>query len=316
MTGYSERLLKKDSGMCRRTKGEKMGAWINKNTKYIFTLPTLIFIILLIAYPMYYTLRLSFYDWGMSIKNAPEFIGLDNYKELLIDPRFWSAFGRTIAYTAAAVSLETFFGVIIGLMLGKIKKGVGAIRTIFLMPMVATPVAVGIIWKLIYDPTIGLANNFLKWAGLPTSSWFGNADTVFSSLIIMDVWEWTPMITLMVFAGVSGLSSDVFESAKVDGATEFQTIRKIKLPLLMPTILMAVLLRMIDALKTFDQIYSTTGGGPGYSSENLNILTYRNAFEYFYMGKACALLVIFFTVVLGVALIYSTFKKKVEGRYE
>jgi len=293
-----------------------MKAWVNKNTKYIYTLPTILFIILLVAYPIYYTVHLSFFDWGMSAIKAPEFIGLNNYKELLGDSRFWDAFWRTIAYTATAVSIETILGVTIGLMLGKIKRRVNVIRTVFLMPMVATPVVVGIVWKLIYDPTIGIANSFLRLVGLPTNAWFGSSSTVFHSLIIMDVWEWTPMIMLMVLAGVSGLSSDVFESAKVDGASEFQIVRKITLPLLMPTILMAVLLRMIDALKTFDQIYSTTSGGPGYSSENLNILTYRYAFQYFYMGKACALLVIFFVIVLGFALLYSSFKRTIEKRYE
>ncbi|MCD7737314.1 MAG: sugar ABC transporter permease [Lachnospiraceae bacterium] len=293
-----------------------MSKWVDKHAKWIYPLPTVIFILLCVTYPLLYTLDLSFYDWGMSSIKPKEFIGIQNYIEIFSDSRFWDAFWRTIAYTVIAVSIETVFGIAIALLLGKIKRATGLIRTIFLLPMVATPVAVGIVWKLIYEPTIGLANMFLKALGLPASTWLSGSDTVFQSLIIIDVWQWTPMIMLMVLAGISGLSEDVFESARVDGANERQLITKIQLPLLAPTILMAVLLRVIDALKTFDIIYSTTSGGPGYSSENLNILSYRYAFEYFYMGKASALLVIFFVLVMAVAVVYMIVKNRIERRYE
>jgi len=286
-----------------------MKKWVNKNIQYIFIMPTIIFILVLVTYPILYTLRISMSTWKMGANEAIDFVGLSNYIEFFKDERFWDAFGRTIAYTIIAVGLETIIGVSIALLVGKIKKRTNVVRTIFLLPMVATPVAVGILWKLMYDPTIGIFNMALEALGLPTSTWLSSSDTVFGSLILMDVWEWTPMIMLMVLAGMSGLGEDIFESAKVDGASELQVITKITLPMLAPTILMAVLLRMIDALKTFDQIYSTTSGGPGYSSENLNILSYRYAFEYFYMGKACALLIIFFVVVLLFALLYVVVKK-------
>ncbi|MBC8572758.1 carbohydrate ABC transporter permease [Jingyaoa shaoxingensis] len=293
-----------------------MAKWVNKNIKWIFTAPTIIFILLCVTYPILYTLQLSFCEWGMSANIPKKFVGLQNYIEIFSDSRFWDAFWRTINYTLIAVAIETILGVAIALLLGKITRHTGIIRTVFLLPMVATPVAVGMVWKLIYDPTIGLANLILRKVGLPTSAWLGSSDTVFSSLIIIDIWQWTPMVMLMVLAGISGLGADVFESAKVDGANEMQLITRIQLPLLAPTILMAILLRVIDALKTFDIIYSTTTGGPGYSSENLNILSYRNAFEYFYMGKASALLIVFFIVVLVVAILYMLLKARIERRYE
>ena len=136
------------------------------------------------------------------------------------------------------------------------------------------------------------------------------------ALIIIDVWQWTPSIMLMVLAGLSGMDDQVLESARVDGANEWNIITKITLPILTPTIMMAILLRLIDCLKTFDIIYSTTTGGPGYASENLNILSYRNAFEYLQMGKASALLVVFFVVVCGFALLFSFFRKRLERRFE
>jgi len=293
-----------------------MKRWVNKHIQHIFMAPTIIFVLALVTFPIVYTIRISMSTWTMGTAESIDFVGLHNYVDFLKDERFWNAFARTISYTLIAVGVEMVLGVAIALLISKIKKRTNIVRTVFLLPMVATPVAVGILWKLMYDPTIGVFNMILSALGLPTSSWLSSSGSVFSSLIIMDIWEWTPMIMLMVFAGISGLGDDMFESAKVDGANERQTIFKITLPLLAPTILMAVLLRMIDALKTFDQIYSTTSGGPGYSSENLNILSYRYAFEYFYMGKACALLMIFFLVVLAFALLYLVAKKWIERRYQ
>ena len=288
----------------------------NKGAKYIFTLPTLIFVVVCVSYPMLYTLDLSFHDWKMSANIAKEFVGLQNFLDFLEDKRFWGAFWRTIYFTFVAVTVEGVLGVVFALLLDKIKRGSNVIRTVFLMPMVATPVAVGILWKLIFDPTIGLANQILRFLGLPVSSWLGSAETVMQSLMIIDIWQWTPSIMLMVLAGLSGLDSQVVESARVDGANEMQIIGRIKLPILLPTIMMSVLLRLIDCLKTFDIVYSTTTGGPGYSSENLNILSYKYAFEYFQMGKACTLLLIFFVVVCGFALLFTMFRRRLERRFE
>jgi len=288
----------------------------NKRIQYAFMAPTILFIIVLVTFPIIYTIRISMSSWQMGSNEAIDFIGLSNYAEFLTDSRFWDAFGRTILYTVIAVSIEAILGILIALMVGRIKKGTNIVRTIFLLPMVATPVTIGILWKLMYDPTIGLFNMILTAVGLPKGTWLSSSSTVFPSLILMDVWEWTPMVMLMILAGMSGLGEDIFESARVDGANERQMVFKITLPMLAPTILMAILLRMIDCLKTFDQIYSTTSGGPGYSSENLNILSYRYAFEYFYMGKACALLILFFIVVFAFALLYMFARKWVERRYE
>lgn len=280
------------------------------------TIPTIAFILICVIYPLFYTFRLSFFDWRMSANVAQEFVGLGNYIELFTDSRFLNAFWRTIWFTFVAVSIETVCGVAFALLLNKIKRGSNVIRTVFLMPMVATPVAVGILWKLIYDPTIGLANNILSTLHLPTGTWLGSSATVMISLIIIDIWQWTPNIMLIVLAGLSGMDESVIESARIDGANEWQLIRRITLPILTPTIMMAVLLRLIDCLKTFDIIYTTTTGGPGYASENLNILSYKYAFDYLQMGDACCSLVVFFVVVCGFALLFSAFRRKIERRYE
>ena len=162
--------------------------------------------------------------------------------------------------------------------------------------------AVGIVFNLFYDPTIGLANFVLQSIGLPQGLWVSNAATVIPSLILVDVWQWTPMITLIVLAGLAGLSEEPIEAARVDGASEWQILRLVTLPMVMPVILTAVILRLIDALKTFDIIFAMTGGGPGYASETLNIMGFKYSFEYFRMGQSSVILVVLFCVVFGCSL--------------
>ncbi|HEX7057561.1 MAG TPA: sugar ABC transporter permease, partial [Bacilli bacterium] len=187
-------------------------------------------------------------------------------------------------------------------------------KTLFLLPMVATPVAMGLVWMLIYEPTIGAANVLLKSLGLHPLLWLGSKAQVIPSLVIIDIWQWTPMITLIVMAGMSTLPSDPYEAADVDGATRWQKIYYITLPLLKPTILVAVMLRLIDVLKQFDTIYATTQGGPNYASETLNLYTYVVGFQYFKLGYASALLVVFFAIVLGFTLLMIAFRKRMEAR--
>ena len=171
-------------------------------------------------------------------------------------------------------------------------------KLLLLLPLVATPVAIGISWNLFYDPTIGLANHVLRLVGLAPIRWVYDAATVLPSLAIVDIWQWTPMITLIVLAGLAGLSSEPYESARVDGASSAQILRRITIPMVMPTILTAAILRSIDALKTFDIIFAMTGGGPGYTSETLNIMAFKYSFEYFRMGQSSVILVFLFLLVL------------------
>ena len=201
------------------------------------------------------------------------------------------------------------------MMLHKVKRHQSLLRTGFIFPMVATPLAMGYVWRMMYDPTTGLFNAALRYFGLPTSPWLTSTKTVFSSLAVMEIWHGTPLIILVVLAGLSGLNADYYESAKIDGANSVQIFFRITLPLLMPTITMGVMLRGIDVLKLYDLIYATTGGGPKRASENLNLLVYTYAFDYLDMGKACALMLIFFIIVLTFALICIFFKRRLERRF-
>ncbi|MBI9093551.1 MAG: sugar ABC transporter permease [Sphaerochaeta sp.] len=277
-------------------------SFVERNLRYLFPLPAVLFVVVLMVFPVCYTFFLSFTDWSLTSGKPLNIVAFKSYIDVLKEPRFLAALGRTFYFTFGAVIFEMVLGVALALILNRSFVGKGVVKTLLLLPLVATPVAIGIVWNLFYDPTIGILNYVLSVFGLPQSGWVSETKSVMPSLILVDIWQWTPMITIIVLAGLAGLSSEPYESAKVDGANARQVLFKITLPMLMPTILTAVILRAIDALKTYDIIYAMTGGGPGYASENLNILAFKYSFEYFRMGQSAVMLVFLFIVVMGFSL--------------
>ncbi|MFD0679851.1 MULTISPECIES: carbohydrate ABC transporter permease [unclassified Paenibacillus] len=287
-------------------------SWFDRNIKWIYTMPALLFVLIMMVFPIVYTFRISFYEWSMSATTPPKWVGLSNYTTLLSDGRFWDSVFNTFYFTIVALVLETVLAIAIAMLLYREFRGKNIVKTIFLLPMVATPVAMGLVWMLIYEPTIGVANSLLKAMGLEPLLWLASPNQVIPSLIIVDVWEWTPMIALIVMAGLSTLPSDPYEAADVDGASTWQKFTNITLPLLRPTIVVAVMLRLIDVLKTFDIIYATTQGGPNLASETLNLYGYVLGFQYFKLGMASSLLVIFFAIVMGLTLALIYVRKRME----
>jgi len=286
--------------------------FVERNLKYIFPLPALIFVFLLMIFPVCYTLVISFTDWALTSGRPMRFVGLQSYLKVLREPRFAAAIGRTLFFTFGVVVAEAVLGTIVALILNREFIGKGPLKLILLLPLVVTPVAIGITFNLFYDPTIGFLNYVLNTLGLPQSGWVTEAKTVLPSLMLVDIWQWTPMIALIVLAGLSGLSAEPFESAKVDGANAVQTFFRVTLPMITPTILTAIVLRSVDALKTYDIIAAMTRGGPGYSSETLNIHAFKYSFEYFQMGQASAILVFLFLLVLFFSLFVMQVRKKFE----
>lgn len=272
-------------------------SFAERNLRILFPLPAILFVALLMVFPVLYTLSLSFTNWNLTSGMPPAFTGFNSYIRVLTEPRFLHALGRTFGFTIFAVLIEGFFGVAIAIILNRAFVGKSIAKLLLLLPLVATPVAVGIVFNLFYDPTIGLANFVLDSLGLPQGQWVSNDRTVIPALILVDVWQWTPMITLIVLAGLAGLPDEPVEAARVDGASEWQILRYVTIPMVMPVILTALILRLIDALKTFDIIFAMTGGGPGYASETLNIMGFKYSFEYFRMGQSAVILVALFLVV-------------------
>lgn len=272
-------------------------SFVERHLRWLFPLPAIVFVAMLMVFPVIYTLVLSFTNWNLTSGAPASFVGLNSYLRVLAEPRFLRALSRTIGFTVFAVGIEGALGVTAALILNRTFVGRGFAKLLLLLPLVATPVAVGIVFNLFFDPTIGLLNFVLHSLGLPPGTWVSHEKTVLGSLVLVDVWQWTPMITLIVLAGLAAIPEELVEPARIDGANEWQVIRFVIIPMVQPIILTALILRLIDALKTFDIIYAMTGGGPGYASETLNILGFKYSFEYFRMGQSAVILVVLFFVV-------------------
>ncbi|UUZ83321.1 sugar ABC transporter permease [Paenibacillus sp. P26] len=286
--------------------------WFDRNLKWIYTLPALLFVLLMMVFPILYTVRISFYEWSMSATTPPKWVGLANYLALFKDERFWHAVTSTFYFTILAIVLQTVLGVAIAVLLNREFFGKNLVKTLFLLPMVATPVAMGLVWSLIYEPSIGVANLLLKSLGLPAQLWLASPSQVIPSLVLIDVWEWTPMIALIVMAGLSTAFRPVRSRRCRRSHALAEVCVHYALPLLRPTIIVAVMLRLIDVLKTFDIIYSTTQGGPNLASETLNLYGYVQGFQYFKLGMASSALVIFFALVMGLTLLLIWVRKRLE----
>lgn len=286
--------------------------FLDRNVKWLFPLPAILFILVMMVFPILYTVWNSLTPWSISAGRPATFFGLTNYINLPEDARFVASIFRTFYFTILAVSVEVVLGVAIALVLNREFRFKRIVNSIMLLPMMATPVAIAMVWLLMYEPTSGIINYLLRSVNLPLPLWVYNANSVIPALALVDIWEWTPMIVLISLAGLTALPHDPFEAATVDGATTWQTIRYVTLPMLFPTISVATLLRLIDALKTFDIIYTMTQGGPGFASETLNIYTYQQAFSYFNFGYASSVLVVFFAIVLSISLLVTYSRRTLE----
>jgi multiple sugar transport system permease protein len=294
--------------------GGNFSAWANRHRKWLFAAPAMIFVGVLIVFPLVWTLYLSLTDSQGSVRAASDFIGLQNYLTVLTDTqRFWPAVGRTMTFTGVALVCEVVLGMCIALLLWRPFRGEKWVRVAILLPLVATPVAVGMMWRLIFDPNIGFANQLLGMIGIPPQPWLSGQDTALGTTIFMDVWQWTPMVVLILLAGLTSLSDEPDEAARVDGANSFQRFFYITLPLMMPTVIVAILLRGIDALKTFDILYATKGKGGGSFNEveTLNVYAYGLSFDYNQYGLSSAVLILFFMIIIGSMWLLTMRKKAV-----
>jgi multiple sugar transport system permease protein len=271
---------------------------------FFFTSPAALVVFILMVFPVFYTVYMSLHSWFASSLTSPEFVGLANFKRAFLqDERFRNALWLTLYFTVLATALQVVLGVALALLLNRPFRGKGFFRSIFLLPMVATPVAIALVWMMMYNPTLGVMNYLVGLIRLGPFKWVSDTSLVIPALAVVDTWEWTPLITLITLAGLASLPLEPYESALIDGASPAQMFWRITLPLLRPTIMVALLFRSIDCLKTFDIIYVMTAGGPGFASETLNVYTFQVGLFYFHIGYACSLLVILFALVLGVSLL-------------
>ncbi len=286
----------------RAARLDVLSHWADRHRRWLFALPAMIFIICLMAFPVLWTAWLSLTNAHGSVRADSSFIGLKNYGDILTDTkRFWPAVGRTLSFTVVVLFFEMLFGLGIALLLWRPFRGERWVRTAILMPLVATPVAVGMMWRLIFDPSIGPVNRLLVAVGIPAQPWLAGEYTALPTTMFMDIWQWTPMVALILLAGLTSLSEEPQEAARVDGASGWQILRFITLPMLRPTLIVALLLRGIDALKTFDILIAAKGKGGGSFNEveTLNLYAYGLSFDYNEFARSSTVLILFFVIIVG-----------------
>ncbi len=291
-------------------KGEYFYFW-ERSAKYVLLLPCILVFILLTIFPITYSFILSLTDSNLANPNPPQFIGLNNYVRLLVgDPNFWFSLRVTLLFIGGVIICELLLGLGLALLLNREFVGKSLVRTIFIIPTMITPVVVGIIWRLLYNPDMGMLNYFLSLLGVSPKIWLGTSSLALISIIIADVWEWTPMVALIILSGLYALPQDPFEAAKIDGASSIQLFRYVTLPLLRPVFAVALIMRTIDAFKVFDVVYILTGGGPGLATEMLSVYGYHQGFRFFNMGYASS---ISFFMVFVIAIICNFYLKVIRS---
>mgnify|MGYP001259223263 CR=1 FL=1 len=239
--------------------------------------PAMAVTLALVVLPVLYTVWLSLSDRRRDGTNAG-FVGLDNFARMVQSPEFWNSVRVTLVLFVVCLLVETVLGIALGYLLSIDVPGRKLFQGLMLIPAITASVAVALVWMLIYDPTLGAANQILTAVGLDPVVWLGDPDIALWSIAIVDVWQWTPFMALIIAAGIRSLPAEPFEAASIDGASGWRKARHVGLPLLMPVISVAMLLRTVDLVRFFDTVYIMTQGGPVDATNTLNVYGYRAAF--------------------------------------
>ena len=271
--------------------------------------PGVAFTVAMVVFPLAYAVYLSFHAFVFG--SAPRFVGFANYVQLAGDPQFWNGFRLTATLYVVSLTAQLVLGTMLGLFLHRLDAGRGFVRTVLMSPFMIPPVVVGMMAIVILDPDLGVANWILQQLGLPPALWLASPTWVIFTLAMLDTWQWTPFVALIVLGGLQSLPARVYEAAEIDGAVGLRRFWHITLPLLGPTLVTAAVLRSVDLLRFFDIIYITTQGGPGYASTTVNIYAYRRGFEFLDIGYATAIMVTLATIVLGTVLVFVQLRRKV-----
>ncbi len=266
-----------------------------------FTLfaPALGFLAVMTVAPFLFVLGASVCDVQLGTKVS--FVGTAHYARLLGDPYFWLAARNTVALTLAATAVELALGVALALLFRRTLPGSGVMRFVILVPMMLSPLLVGLFWKFMLDQVFGVVTWLASLAGLGRPSFLTSPGPAFLSILLVDAWQWTPFVFLLCLAGLKSLPPELEEAAILERASAWRRVRYLLLPHLRPALLLAALFRGIDTMKIFDLVYILTGGGPGDATVTLSVLTYRLGFSYFDTGRASALAVLLLLLVNGMA---------------
>jgi multiple sugar transport system permease protein len=276
---------------------------LQRTTPYMFLFPALVVILLAMLFPVIYGLGLSFFEWALrDIRVAPVFRGLGNYVELFKSEYFYTNVRVTLVFTLTVTVAEIALGLILALLLEAKMAGLRTFRTIFVLPIMVAPVVVGVVWRYLYDPSFGMINYLLNVLGIEARMWLSEPNLALPSIIIADIWQWTPFVFLLLLAGLQGVPKDMLEAGMIDGTNYLQNLWHIKLPVIQSLILVTAALRLIDAFRSLVVVYIMTFGGPGKSTELLSIAVYKTAFISQRLGLASAIAVILLLIIFLVTL--------------
>jgi multiple sugar transport system permease protein len=264
---------------------------------YLLLVPALAVLFLVSVYPTIYAFYLSL---TTHVGGVNEFVGLANYAQMVRDPLFWDSLRVTATFVVGVIAIELALGLGLALLLNQGLPGEWFFRTLLVLPMAATPIVVALAWRIMLNSTFGIVNYVLGLFGIPPQGWLGSAQLALPTLMLIDAWQWTPFVALILLAGLQSLPRGPLEAARIDGATEFQVFRHVTVPLLGRVIAIAAVFRFVDAVKTFDIIYGTTGGGPGTTTQTTNIFSFLTGFRWGQLGYAAAIAI---TLTFVVSLI-------------
>jgi multiple sugar transport system permease protein len=286
--------------MRRPARARLQGAGLDRLIPYLLIAPALLLVLAVVVYPLIDGIRTStgFYRFGRRLRG----VGLDNYRQALDDPTFRDALWVTAKFVFLAVALETILGLALALLCAREVRFIRVVRASLIVPMIVTPVVVGIVFRLIYASDVGLLSALAQGVGLSPPEILGQETPAFLGLVLLDVWEWTPLMFLILLAGIQSLPVEPFEAARVDGAGAWRTFLDHTLPMLKPVLLVAIVLRTIDALTTFDQVYVLTHGGPGTATQLVSIYGYDTFFRFQQFGYAAAMLLMVALVVIAASM--------------
>jgi len=271
--------------------------------------PTIAVLFALTIYPLIYSIKIS-------LQSESGNWTLQNFTRLISDHFFLSALAHTVVYAAIALTFEFLIGLGLALLLSAQMRGRSVFRSLLLVPMMLPAVVVGVVWRLILNSNFGALNGTIKGIGINTDAltWTGSPKLAMASVIVADVWQWTPFMFLILLAGLQAIPQEPYEAALIDGASGWQTFRHVTLPLLKPAILIALLLRTMDLLRVFDQIFILTEGGPGFATETVSLYIYRTAFRFSNFGYAAAMSFVLLLITNVISVGYIRFLRTNEAR--
>ncbi|MCK5198705.1 MAG: sugar ABC transporter permease [Spirochaetales bacterium] len=282
-----------------------------KSTLMWFLVPISVYMVVFFLYPVLYNIFIGFFD--LKLGRTPVFNGVSNYREMLADTQFLNSLITTLVFVFSAVSVEVIFGMLIAFLLNHENRVMEIIRTFILIPTVFTPLVAGLVWKSLYHPDLGMITYYLRKFGIDIGrGLIVERSLALGSIVVVDIWEWTPLMVIIILAGLKSLPTEPYEAARIDGAGEIPIFFKITLPLLRPTLLVALLIRSLDALKVFDIIWAITGGGPGTSTTVANLRIYEVGMNQLRIGYAAALsnVLLIIGVIIGIFFIKFIYQKE------